>query len=107
MQRRKGAPQGGNRANAGVAEITAENLQLKKDLKLEDLSRVPAQSKAEVIRLVKQTKQRSGWPAHRRLRAIEVPVACTKGGCDGRAWRIEPAGPAGSMRSERRSASSR
>jgi transposase InsO family protein len=34
---------------------------------------VPAQSKAEVIRIVRQTKQRSGWPAHRTLAALGVP----------------------------------
>ena len=40
---------------------------------MDDLSRIPAQSKAEVIRIVKQTKQRSGWPAHRALAALGVP----------------------------------
>ena len=54
------------RLRAVVAQITAENLELKTRLKLEDLSRLPAQSTADVIRVVKQTKQRSEWPAHSR-----------------------------------------
>lgn len=49
-----------DRLRAVVAEITAENLELKKkDLRLDDLSRVPAQSKAEVIRIVRQPPSRS------------------------------------------------
>jgi len=40
---------------------------------LDDLSRVPAESKAEVIGIVMQTKQRSGWPAHRTLAALGIP----------------------------------
>jgi hypothetical protein len=39
----------------------------KKDLRLEDLSRVPAETKAQVIEIVKQTKVRSGWSAERVL----------------------------------------
>ena len=42
-------------------------------MRLEDLSRVPAQSKAAVIQIVIHTKRRSGWPAHRTLAALGVP----------------------------------
>jgi len=99
-----------DRLRAVVAEITAENLELKKDLKLDDLSRVPAQSKAEVIRIVRQT---SSVPGGRRSYAGSpgVPVACITGGYDARTWRIVLARRAGCMRrcprSVRRSASSR
>jgi hypothetical protein len=34
---------------------------------------VPAASKLEVIRVVTQTKRRSGWPAQRTLAALGVP----------------------------------
>jgi len=40
---------------------------------LEDLSRVPAESKAAVMQIVAHTKRRSGWPAHRTLAALGVP----------------------------------
>jgi transposase len=48
------------RMRAVIAEITAENLELRRDLRLEDLSRVPAETKAAVMQIVAQTKQRSG-----------------------------------------------
>ncbi len=54
----------------------------KKDLKLEDLSRVPAETKAAVIQIVEQTKRRSGWRVYRTLAALGVPrsvfYACKK-----------------------------
>jgi transposase InsO family protein len=40
---------------------------------LEDLSRVPAESKAAVMQMVAHTKRRSGWPAHRTLAVLGVP----------------------------------
>jgi transposase InsO family protein len=42
-------------------------------LKLEDLSRVPAETKAQVLQIVAQTKRRSGWRAYRTLAALGVP----------------------------------
>jgi transposase InsO family protein len=42
-------------------------------LKLEDLSRVPAETKAAVIQIVEQTKRRSGWRVYRTLAALGVP----------------------------------
>ena len=45
----------------------------KKDLRLEDLSRVPAQTKAAVMQIVIQTKRRSGWQVYRTLAALGVP----------------------------------
>jgi len=51
------------RMRAVIVEITAENLELKKkDLRLEDLSRVPAETKAALMQIVAQTKPRgSAW----------------------------------------------
>jgi putative transposase len=40
---------------------------------LEDLSRVPAEAKAQVLQIVEQTKRRSGWRAYRTLEALGVP----------------------------------
>jgi transposase InsO family protein len=40
---------------------------------LDDLSRVPAESKAAVMQMVELTKMRSGWPAQRTLAALGVP----------------------------------
>jgi len=37
------------------------------------LIRTPAESKAAVMQIVAQTKERSGWPAHRTLAALGVP----------------------------------
>lgn len=42
-------------------------------MRLEDLSRVPAESKAVVLQIVAHTKRRSGWPAHRTLAVLGVP----------------------------------
>jgi len=42
-------------------------------LKLEDLSRVPAETKMAVIQIVDQTKRRSGWRVYRTLAALGVP----------------------------------
>jgi putative transposase len=42
-------------------------------LKLEDLSRVPAETKAAVMQTVEQTKRRSGWRVYRTLAALGVP----------------------------------
>jgi putative transposase len=42
-------------------------------LKLEDLSRVPAETKAAVIQIVEHTKRRSGWRVYRTLAALGVP----------------------------------
>jgi transposase InsO family protein len=42
-------------------------------MKLDDLCRVPAESKAAVLQLVAQTKRRSGWTARRTLAALGVP----------------------------------
>jgi transposase-like protein len=61
------------RLRAVIAEITAENLELKKNRKLDDLSRVPAESKAAVIQMVMLTEKRSGWPAYRTLKSLGVP----------------------------------
>jgi hypothetical protein len=52
-----------------TAEITAERLEWKKHLKLDDLYRVPAETKAVVMNIVEQTKRRSGWGAYRTLAA--------------------------------------
>jgi transposase InsO family protein len=40
---------------------------------LDDLSRVPAQTKALVMQIVTQTKRRSGWRVYRTLAALGVP----------------------------------
>jgi transposase InsO family protein len=62
------------RMRAVIAEITAENLGAeKKDLKLDDLYRVPAETKAAVMQIVEQTKRRSGWRVYRTLAALGVP----------------------------------
>ena len=58
---------------AVIAEIMAENLELKKFLKLEDLSRVPAQTKAAMMQIVEQTKRPSRWRVTRTLGALGVP----------------------------------
>ena len=42
-------------------------------MKLEDLSRVPAATKAAVIQIVEQTKRRSGWRVYRTLAALGLP----------------------------------
>ncbi|MDP9090844.1 MAG: integrase core domain-containing protein [Pseudomonadota bacterium] len=42
-------------------------------MKLEDLSRVPAEAKAAVMQIVEQTKRRSGWRVYRTLAALGVP----------------------------------
>ena len=42
-------------------------------MRLEDFSRVCAQTKAAVMQIVAQTKQRSGWPVYRPLAALGVP----------------------------------
>lgn len=56
-----------------IAEITVENLEMKESLRLGDLPRIPAASRTEVIRIVLQTKQRFGWPAHRTLAGLGIP----------------------------------
>src|SRR6266852_4560557 len=61
------------RMRAVIAEITTENLELKKDLRLEDLFRVSAETKASVMQIVEQTKRRSGWRVYRTLAALSVP----------------------------------
>jgi len=40
---------------------------------LDDLYRVPAETKAAVMQIVEQTKRRSGWRAYRTLAALGVP----------------------------------
>jgi hypothetical protein len=40
---------------------------------LEDLSRIPAETKAAVMQIVEQTKKRSGWRVYRTLAALGVP----------------------------------
>lgn len=42
-------------------------------MKLTDLARIPAESKAEVMRIVAQTKKRSGWTVHQTLSALGIP----------------------------------
>ena len=42
-------------------------------MKLDDLSRVPAETKAAVLKIVEQTKRRSGWRVYRTLAALGVP----------------------------------
>ena len=37
------------------------------------MSRVPGQTKAAVVRIVAQTKERSKWPVYRTLDALGVP----------------------------------
>ncbi len=49
------------------AVLTAESL------KLDDLFRVSAETKAAVLEIVGQTQRRSGWPVYRTLRALGVP----------------------------------
>jgi hypothetical protein len=58
----------GDRGDHG-GEIEAEN----KDLRLADLFRVPAETKAAVMQIVAETKRRSGWPVYRTLAALGVP----------------------------------
>ena len=57
-----------DRMRAVIAEITAENLELTKDLKLEDLSRVPAETIAAVMHL-----------PHVVLRPIRIALALEAG----------------------------
>jgi hypothetical protein len=40
---------------------------------LDDLYRVPAETKAAVMQMVEQTKRRSGWRVYRTLAALGVP----------------------------------
>ena len=42
-------------------------------MKLDDLYRVPAETKAAVMQIVEQTKRRSGWRVYRTLAALGVP----------------------------------
>jgi putative transposase len=42
-------------------------------LRLDDLSRVPAETKKMVLQIVIQSKRRSGWPVSRTLAALGVP----------------------------------
>jgi transposase InsO family protein len=42
-------------------------------LSLDDLYRVPAETKAAVMQIVEQTKRRSGWRVYRTLSALGVP----------------------------------
>jgi putative transposase len=42
-------------------------------LRLDDLARVPAATKAAVMQIVQQTKKRSGWTVRRTLAALGVP----------------------------------
>ena len=43
------------------------------DLRLEDLYRVPAETKAAVMQIVEETKRRSGWRVYRTLAALGLP----------------------------------
>jgi transposase len=68
------------RMRAVIAEITAENLELKKnDLRLEDFSRVSAETKAAVMHIVEQTKRQSGWRVYRTLAALGLPRSVNYG----------------------------
>ena len=42
-------------------------------MNLQELTRVPAETKAAVIQIVVQTKQRSGWGVRRTLTALGIP----------------------------------
>ena len=42
-------------------------------MRLEDLSRIPAETKAAVMQIVEQTKKRSGWRVYRTLAALGLP----------------------------------
>jgi len=48
----------------------------KKDLRLDDLSRVPAETKQAVMQIVVQTKRRSRWPVSRTLAAFGHATQC-------------------------------
>lgn len=62
------------RLRAVISEITAENLELKKkDLRLGDLARTPAEVKQEVLAWVDKTRRRSGWVLKRILAGLGVP----------------------------------
>jgi hypothetical protein len=78
------------RLRAVIAESTVENLELQKDMKLKDLSEIPAESKAEVIRIVMQTQPRSDRPARRTWRQPEQ-------------LRAQRAGPIAAARAHRKS----
>lgn len=56
-----------------VAEIMAENLELKKTLGLEGGVRLSAQKKQEVPTAVEQTQRRSEWPLEPILACWGVP----------------------------------
>ncbi len=56
-----------------VAEITAENLELKKTLGLQGRVRLSAQQKQEVLEIVEQTQRRSEWPLLPILACLGVP----------------------------------
>src|SRR5271154_818470 len=74
-ERCRGAAEGADRADAGRdrGDHGGESGAKKKDLKLEDLSRVPAETKAAVMEIVEQTKRRSGWRVYRTRAALGVP----------------------------------
>ncbi|PSM31988.1 hypothetical protein [Haliangium sp. UPWRP_2] len=55
-----------------VAEITEENLELKKTLGLAGRARLSAQQKQDVLALVDATQRRSEWPLDSILACLGV-----------------------------------
>ena len=56
-----------------IAEITAENLELKKRLSgLEDHGQLPPELQRRVHQEVERTTRRSGWPMNRKLAAVGI-----------------------------------
>src|ERR1017187_5212887 len=74
-ERCRGAAEGADRADAGRdrGDYGGEPGAEKKDLRLEELFRVPAETKAAVMQIVAETKKRSGWRVYRTLAALGVP----------------------------------
>lgn len=57
-----------------IAEITAENLEKKGALGLEDHGQLPPELQKRVHQEVELARNRSGWPAKRTLAALGVPA---------------------------------
>ena len=78
-----------------VAEITAENLELKKGaLGLEDDGQLPPGLQKRVYEEVEQARRRSGWPAKKTLAALGIPRRTYYRWLQEEAWaRVLPAEP--------------
>jgi len=57
-----------------VAQITAENLELKKALGLEEYGQLPGELQSCVVAEVRQVKTLSGMPTRESLKRFGIPV---------------------------------